>query len=77
MSVFPPETRAQFAAHYPELPHKLAHALGHHPLLELDNLVLTPHLGSASNRTRRRMMEMTVENLRAALKGEPLPWRVV
>ena len=48
-----------------------------HPLLELDNLVITPHLGSASNRTRRRMMEMTVENLRAALNDAPLPWRVV
>ena len=48
-----------------------------HPLLELDNLVITPHLGSASNRTRQRMIEMTVENLFAALKDEPLPWRVV
>jgi glyoxylate reductase len=48
-----------------------------HPLLELDNLVITPHLGSASNRTRRRMIEMTVENLQAGLAGEPLPWRVV
>ena len=48
-----------------------------HPLLELDNLVITPHLGSASNRTRRRMIEMSIENLNASLRGEPLPWRVV
>jgi glyoxylate reductase len=47
-----------------------------HPLLGLPNLVITPHLGSASNRTRARMLQMTVENLRAGLKGEPLPWAV-
>jgi len=47
-----------------------------HPLLELDNLVITPHLGSASNHTRRRMIEMSIENLNAGLRGEPLPWRV-
>lgn len=47
-----------------------------HPLLGLSNLVITPHLGSASDRTRHRMMEMTVENLRAGLAGEPLPWSV-
>lgn len=38
MSVFSPEARATFAANYPEVPHKLAHALGRHPLLELDAL---------------------------------------
>jgi hypothetical protein len=38
MSVFSAETRALFAAHYPEVPHKLTHALGRHPLLELDAL---------------------------------------
>ena len=48
-----------------------------HPLLELDNIVIAPHLGSASNRTRRRMQEMTAENLKAGLHGEPLPWQVV
>jgi glyoxylate reductase len=44
-----------------------------HPLLGLKNLVITPHLGSASNRTRRRMMEMTIDNLAAGLAGKPLP----
>lgn len=38
MSVFSAEARAAFAANYPEVPHKLAHALGQHPLLELDAL---------------------------------------
>ena len=47
-----------------------------HPLLGLPNIVITPHLGSASDRTRHRMMQMTVENLRAGLKGDPLPWAV-
>lgn len=47
-----------------------------HPLLGLSNLVITPHLGSASDRTRHRMMEMTVENLRAGLEGKPLSWSV-
>jgi len=47
-----------------------------HPLLRLQNLVITPHLGSASDRTRRRMIEMTIDNLRAGLAGLPLPNRV-
>src|SRR5262249_28322589 len=47
-----------------------------HKLLALDNLIITPHLGSASNRTRQRMMEMTVENLMAGLEGRALPYRV-
>lgn len=47
-----------------------------HPLLSLGNLVITPHLGSASDRTRRRMMEMTIENLNAGVTGQPLSWQV-
>jgi glyoxylate reductase len=47
-----------------------------HPLLSVPNLVITPHLGSASDRTRRKMQEMTVENLWAGLRGRPLPYRV-
>jgi hypothetical protein len=38
MTVFSPAERERFAAHYPEVPHKLTHALGRHPLLELDAL---------------------------------------
>lgn len=48
-----------------------------HPLLTLENLVIAPHLGSASHRTRQRMMEMTVENLAAGLAGTELPYRVL
>jgi glyoxylate reductase len=44
-----------------------------HPLLGMSNLVITPHLGSATVRTRQRMGEMAAANLAAGLKGEPLP----
>ena len=47
-----------------------------HPLLRLDNVIITPHLGSASDQTRRRMGEMSIENLRAGLTGRPLPYPV-
>ncbi len=37
-AVFPPLSRAMFAASYPEGAHKLRHDLGTHPLLELESL---------------------------------------
>jgi glyoxylate reductase len=48
-----------------------------HPLLRLDNVTITPHLGSATEQTRRRMAEVSVENLLAGLSGQPLPFRVL
>ena len=48
-----------------------------HPLLQLNNVIIAPHLGSASNVTRRRMMQITVDNLTAALDGSPLPHEVI
>jgi glyoxylate reductase len=47
-----------------------------HPLLRLDNLTITPHLGSATDQTRQRMAEMSVDNLLAGLAGQPLIARV-
>ncbi|MHB1557727.1 MAG: 2-hydroxyacid dehydrogenase [Isosphaeraceae bacterium] len=44
-----------------------------HPLLALPQVVITPHLGSATVETRRRMAEVSVDNLMAGLRGEPLP----
>jgi len=44
-----------------------------HPLLQLDNVIVTPHLGSATEQTRQRMVELSVENLLAGLAGRPLP----
>ena len=43
-----------------------------HPLLQLTNVVIAPHLGSATVQTRRRMAEISVENLLAGLSGRPL-----
>jgi glyoxylate reductase len=43
------------------------------PLLELKNIIITPHIASASKATRLRMAEMAVENLLAGLRGERLP----
>jgi len=42
-------------------------------LAELDNVVLTPHIGSASTGTREGMVLLAARNLRAALLGEPVP----
>jgi glyoxylate reductase len=45
-----------------------------HPLLQLDNLTIMPHLGSAADRSRQKMAEMSVRNLRAGLQGSELPY---
>lgn len=39
----------------------------------LDNVVLLPHMGSATVETRRRMAELAVDNLLAGLKGRRPP----
>lgn len=46
------------------------------PLLELDNLIITPHIASASTATREKMAQMAAENLLAGLRGDPLPYPV-
>jgi glyoxylate reductase len=43
------------------------------PLLELDNCLIVPHLGSASRQTRDMMAFLAAQNLIAGLKGERLP----
>src|SRR5262249_21247168 len=47
-----------------------------HPLLALENVIITPHLGSATEETRRRMAEISVENLFAGLEDRELLFRV-
>lgn len=50
-------------AHEPHVPAEL---------LELPNVVLTPHLGSATVRTREAMTRLVVDNILAAAAGRPL-----
>lgn len=48
-----------------------------HPLLALDNVVIAPHLGSATQQTRQKMAEISVENLLLGLAGKPLKHQVL
>ncbi|MBL6813198.1 MAG: D-glycerate dehydrogenase [Luminiphilus sp.] len=45
-----------------------------HPLLSLDNAVLLPHVGSATFSTRMAMVTRALDNLRAGMSGQPLPF---
>jgi len=45
----------------------------HPELLKLSNVVLAPHIASATEKTRRAMVDLAVENLRAALDGRKPP----
>jgi len=42
-------------------------------LLTLDNLIITPHIASASRQTREKMARMAIANLIAGLQGKRLP----
>ncbi|HLH76002.1 MAG TPA: D-glycerate dehydrogenase [Candidatus Binataceae bacterium] len=44
------------------------------PLLSFPNVVITPHIGSASVATRQKMAEMAVDNLREGLAGRRPRW---
>jgi glyoxylate reductase len=44
-----------------------------HPLYDLPNCLVVPHIGSATHGTRRRMAEMACENLLAGLEGRIPP----
>lgn len=46
------------------------------PLLAAPNLVVAPHIGSASHGAREAMADLAVDNLLAALAGEPMPHAV-
>ncbi len=45
----------------------------HPELLKCRNIVLAPHIASATEKTRRAMVDLAVENLRAALDGKKPP----
>jgi glyoxylate reductase len=44
-----------------------------HPLLDAPNLILNPHIASASIEARTAMADLAVDNLLAGLAGEPMP----
>ncbi|NXW09778.1 GRHPR reductase, partial [Fregetta grallaria] len=44
-----------------------------HPLLKLKNVIITPHIGSATKKTRHLMMENMTESIQAGLTGLPIP----
>ncbi len=44
-----------------------------HPLVQLPNCLIVPHIASASERTRDRMAEKAACNLIAGIRGEALP----
>jgi glyoxylate reductase len=47
---------------------------GGHVLTDAPNVLILPHLGSATVATREAMADMAVDNLLAALAGERMPW---
>jgi len=47
------------------------------PLLTAPNLLVVPHIGSATHQTRADMATLAVDNLLAALDGRPMPHPVV
>lgn len=44
-----------------------------HPLLHAPNVLVVPHVGSATPRTRAAMTDFCVDNVLAGLAGKPLP----
>jgi lactate dehydrogenase-like 2-hydroxyacid dehydrogenase len=46
-------------------------------LRSLPNVVLTPHIGSATAETRAAMTRIVVDNVLAFARGDELPTRVV
>lgn len=66
-AVFTEEVRARFSESYPEVPHKLAHALGDHPLMSLEALAaLAESLPAAS-------VEYNFGNQPLGVDGKPAP----
>jgi glyoxylate reductase len=50
---------------------------GDHALLQAPNLLVVPHIGSATHATRGRMADIAVDNLLAGLAGRQMPHQVI
>ncbi|KAK2534231.1 2-ketogluconate reductase-like protein [Columba guinea] len=48
-----------------------------HPLLNMKNVIITPHMASATKKTHRLMMENMTESIEAGLRGLPIPNEVL
>ncbi|XP_071824268.1 glyoxylate reductase/hydroxypyruvate reductase-like isoform X3 [Apostichopus japonicus] len=44
-----------------------------HPLFDLPNVVVIPHMAGATLETRNRMMDLSIENIVAGIEGKPMP----
>lgn len=49
----------------------------HPKLLQLENVIVTPHIASATEETRGKMSEMAARNIIAAIQGKTPPNRIV
>ena len=47
-----------------------------HPLWQMSNVIITPHVAAASPRIAERHLETLLENVRCFIKGEPLKTQV-
>jgi glyoxylate reductase len=47
-----------------------------HPLYATPNLLVVPHIGSATTTARAAMADRAVDNLLAGLDGKPMPYAV-
>ncbi|OPJ82784.1 putative 2-ketogluconate reductase [Patagioenas fasciata monilis] len=47
-----------------------------HPLLKLNNIIITPHIGTATVQAIRMMTEEAIANILAVLNGKPIPSEV-
>ncbi|KAM4685356.1 putative 2-ketogluconate reductase isoform 1-T3 [Amazona ochrocephala] len=47
-----------------------------HPLLKLNNIIITPHIGTATVQAIRMMAEEAIANILAVLNGQPIPSEV-
>ncbi|MDE2564024.1 MAG: transcriptional regulator [Sphingomonadales bacterium] len=69
-AVFDDEARAAFAAHYPEIPHKLVHRLADHPLMNLEALAeMAEALPAASVEYNRSDLPVGLNGEKAEANG--------